>query len=216
MVVEQTLQSLGVAATVGMVGPRHQQSEVLLFCLVTGKVRVDAPCDLAKQRLETRRRIKLHGLLVGAKCGFVGFLRSLPRFPRTPSRGVRVVQIDFTLGNTCRNLVQLRIKNANPLEIAPFKCLQLSAKLCDVGFALGKRGADGSKPLPLFGESRGVGTGLKDDFGWHKARVRAAFSLNRPGNLSEIGLASIARWSRSLRRHPRSPKARDRGTLNLI
>ena len=192
MVVEQPLQSLRVAAVVRMVGARHQQGKVLLFRVVTGKVRVNAPCDFAKQRLETRRRVKLNGLLVGAKCGFVGFLRSLPRFLRTLTRGVRVVQIDFTLGNTCRNLVQLRIKNADTLEIAPFKCLQLSANLCNVGFALGKRGADGSQPLALFGETCGVGTGLKDNFGWHKPRDRAAFSLNRPGILPEIVLGSIA------------------------
>ena len=185
MVVEQSLQSLCVAAAVGLVGARHEQGEVLLFCLVTCKVRMDTLGDLAKQRLETRRRVKLLGLLVGAKCGFVGFLRTLTRFLRTPTRGVRVVQIDFTLGNTCRNLVQLRIENANPLEIAPFKCLQLRANLGDVGFALGKRGADGRKALALFGKSGGVGTGLKDNFGWHKARVRAAFSLNRAANLPE-------------------------------
>src|ERR1700684_2080891 len=59
MVVEQLLQSLGVTAAIRLVGARHQQREVLLFCLVTGKVRVNALCNLAKQRLETRRRIKL-------------------------------------------------------------------------------------------------------------------------------------------------------------
>ena len=118
----------------------------------------------------------------------VGFLRALAGFLCTAAGGVRVVEFDFTLGDACCNFVQLRIKNADALEIADFKCLQLGAKLRDVGFAVGKGGADGGKALTLFGEMRGVGIGLEDDFGWHRGCGLAGFSLNRAGNLPGLGV----------------------------
>jgi hypothetical protein len=81
MIVKQTLQALGVAAAVGLIGACHQQGEVFLLCVIASEVGVNALSDIAEESFEAGRWIELFGLVRLAECGIMSLLRALTRLP---------------------------------------------------------------------------------------------------------------------------------------
>jgi hypothetical protein len=127
VIIQQTLECFGVAAPISLVGAGHQQSEMLLFGVVAGKVGMDAPGDLAKERLKARRGIGLFDFMGRGEGGIVSLLRLTAGLRSALARGVRVVQIHLAFGDASLQIVQLCVEHANLAEISVFKVLQLAA-----------------------------------------------------------------------------------------
>ncbi len=169
MIVKQTLQGLGVATTVGLIGAGHQQSEVLLFCIVAREIGMNAFCDVAEEGFEARRWIELFSFMGFAECGIVGLLRLPTSLLGTTACGVGVVESDLAFGDTRFQIVEFGVENTDLAEITTFEGLKLGSDLCDLGFALGERRANHGKLLALVEESLVVRGLLENNFGWHAA-----------------------------------------------
>ncbi len=169
VIVQQTLQHLGVPPAVRLIGPSHQQREVPLLVIIPRKIWVYALGNIAEKRLKTRRRIKLLSLPGLPKRRIMGLLRLPPRLLSPPPRRVGVIQINLPLRNPRLQLVKLGIKNAHLPKITPFKSLKLRPNLRKLRLPLRQRRANGSKLLPLIKQGSVVRSLLEDDFGWHAA-----------------------------------------------
>ena len=169
MIVKQTLQGFGVAATVGLIGAGHQQSEVLLFRVIAREVGVDALGNIAEEGLEARRWVELFSFMGIAECGIMGLLRALARLLSSAPGRVRVVEGDFALGDARFQIVEFGIKDTDLAKITTFEGLQLSADLGKLGLALGERRANSGKLLALVEEGLVVRSLLENDFCWHAA-----------------------------------------------
>ena len=130
MIVQQTLESFGVAAFIGLYGTGHEQREMLLLDGVASEVRVDALGEVAEEGLDAGRWIELLSFLGGiGKCGIMAFLRALTGLLRALTGGVRVVKVDFTLDDACFELIELGVEDANLAEVAAFEGLELGTEL---------------------------------------------------------------------------------------
>ncbi len=175
VIVKQTLQGLGVATAVGLIGASHQQSEVLLLGVVAREVGVNALGDVAEEGLEAGRRVELFGIVSLAECGIMSLLRALAAFLSAAAGGVGAVEVDFAFGDARFEIVELSVEYANLAKVTAFEGLELSADLGKLRFALGKRGANGGKLLALIEEGCVVRGLLENDFGWHSASREGKF-----------------------------------------
>src|SRR5271168_702450 len=106
VIVQQTLQSLGVATAVGLIGASHQQGEVLLLGVIAREVGVNAFGDVAEEGLEAGRWVELFGFVGLAECGIMGLLRALAGLLGSAAGGVGVVEVDFALGDARFEVVE--------------------------------------------------------------------------------------------------------------
>ncbi len=191
VVVEKTLQRVGIAAAVGSVGPGHQPGEVLLLGGVLGEVRVDALGDIAEEALEAWRRIELLGFMRFAVCGFVSFCGSLAGFLGTLPRRVGVVEIHLALGDAGFEVVEIGVQDADLPQIAAFEALQLDAQMRQLGFAIGKRRPDSGQLLASVKKLSFSRRLLQDDFAWHGSLIIHAQPYSvRPGRDINSRIAS--------------------------
>ena len=175
MIVKQTLQAFGVAAAIGLIGARHQQSEMLLLGVITREVGVDALGDLAEECLEAGRWVELLGFAGFAECGIMGLLRALAGLLGSAPGGLGVVEVDFPLSDAGFDLIEFGVEDADLADITSFEGLELCADLGELGFAFSERRTDSGKLLAFVDEGGVVRGLLEDDFGWHAA--------SREGNL---------------------------------
>jgi hypothetical protein len=169
MIIQQALQRLRVAAAIRLIGPCHQQREVPLLVIIARKVRVYALGDIAKERLEARRRIELCSFIGLPERSIMGLLRALASLLGPAACRVGVIKVDLALCNARLQLIKLRIQHADLPKVTAFKSLQLRTNLRKLRFALGKRRANGGKLLALVEQSGLVRALLEDNFGWHAA-----------------------------------------------
>ena len=120
MIVKQTLQHFSVAAAVGLVGARHQQGKVLLLGVIPREVRMNALGNLAEQRLEAGRRVKLFGFARRAERADLGLLRALASLRSPAPCRVGVVEVDLPLRDARLQVVELGIQNADLAQVTPF------------------------------------------------------------------------------------------------
>jgi hypothetical protein len=169
VIVKETLQGFGVAAAVGLIGAGHQQGEVFLLGIVACEVGVDALGDVAEEGLEAGGWVELFGFVGIAKCGIMGFLRTLTGFLGSAAGGIGAVEVDFAPGDARFEVVEFGVEDADLTKVTAFEGLELGADLGKLRFTLGEHIADGGKLLALVEESGGVRDSLEDDFGWHAA-----------------------------------------------
>ncbi len=177
VIVKQTLQRFGIAATIGLISASHQQSEMLLLRVVAREVGVDTLRDIAEQGLEARRWVELLGFTSIAKRGIVGLLCALSNLLRPAPGGLGVVEIHLPFGDTRFKIVEFCVEDADLPEITTFKRLELRSNLRKLGFALGERRANRGKSLAFVDECGVVRSLLKDNFGWHASSEKADSSL---------------------------------------
>jgi hypothetical protein len=111
------------------------------------------------------------------ECGIVGFPRSLAAFLGPAAGGVRVIEIDFALGDARFDVVEVGVEHADLTEVTAFEGFELGAELGKLGFALSERDANGGELLALVEDSDSVRGLLEDDFGWHAVPVGRTYSL---------------------------------------
>jgi hypothetical protein len=165
VIVEQALQSFGIAAAVSLIGAGHQQGEVFLLSVIARKVGVDALSDLAEECLEAGGRVELFGFSGSAECGVMGRLCLATRFFGSAPRGVGVVKIDLALANPRFNIVQFSVKHAHLTKVTTLESFELSAELGKLRFALGQPCANAGKLLAFVEEGNLVRALLEDNFG---------------------------------------------------
>ncbi len=188
MIIQQPLQHLGIPAAVSLISPSHQQRKVPLLILIPRKVRMYALGDIAKERLETRRRVKLLSLPSLPKRCIMGLLSLPTSLLGPPTRRVGIVQINLPLRYPRLQVIQLGIKHPNLPKITPLKSLKLRPNLRKLRLPLRKRRTNRSKLLPLIKQCSVVRTLLKDDLGWH-----CDFPRGGSSSLAERGSA-FRRW----------------------
>ena len=153
MIVEQLLQRLRIAAGIGLVGARHQQSEVLLLHFVACEVGMDAFCEIAKKGLKAWRRVIDFGRVVFAKRCFMRLMCAGARFLRALAGSVGIVEVHFALGDARFKVIELGVEVADLAEVAALECRELGAELCHFRGPLGKKGARRGKLRALVKQS---------------------------------------------------------------
>jgi hypothetical protein len=169
VIVKQTLQRFGVAPAVRLISTSHQQREVPLLGIVAREVGVDALSNVAEQRLEAGRRVKLFGFAGIPKCSVVRLLRLTASLLGPAACGVGIVEIDLALSDARLQIVKLRVKNTDLAKVTSFEGLELGTKLGKFRFTFSKQRANGSKLLALVEKGNVVRALLENDFGWHAA-----------------------------------------------
>jgi hypothetical protein len=164
VIVKQTLQRLGVAATVGLIGACHQQGKVLLLGVVTREVWMDALRDIAKEGPEAGRWVELLSFTRLAKCSIVGLLCTLTCLLSSAPGRVGVIEIDFALSDARFKIIEFGVQNADLPEVTTFKRLELRTNLGELRLTLSELRAHCCELLALI-KQRGVVRGLlEDDF----------------------------------------------------
>ena len=120
---------------------------LLLRVIARAEVGVDPLGDITKQRLQTRRWIKLWSFAGLPERCLVRLLRLPPSLLGAATCGLRIVEVHFALRDPRFNVVELRVKNADLPKVAPFESLQLRAKLRQLRFPLGQHRTNRRKPL---------------------------------------------------------------------
>ncbi len=183
MIVQQTLQHLGIPAAISLIGPSHQQRKVPLLVIIPRKVRMYALGNIAKKRLEAGRRVELLSLPRLTERSIMGLLRLPPSLLGPPPRRVGVIQIDLPLRNARLQVIELSIENAHLPKITPLKSLKLRPNLGKLRLALRQRRANGSKLLPLIKQGSVVRSLLEDDLGWHVQATSSLAALDTPAKM---------------------------------
>jgi hypothetical protein len=185
VIVEQLLQHFRVAAGIGLVGPRHQQSEVLLLRFVAREIGMNAFCELAKKRFQVRRRIDDFGLAIFAKGGFMRFMGACARLFRSLAGPVGVVKSGFALGNARFQVIEFGVQLADLTEVTALKRSEQSAELCQFRLPLSKeRACCRQLPAPFMqavvrgGVDRESVWEFGWDFGRHADFLRLSFQFS--------------------------------------
>ena len=147
--IKDSLESIGIPLTVGLVHLSHQSSTEFPVCLILGKIRMDTLGSFPEETLQVRRWLKIPRLGRLPMSSLVGFLRPFSRFLGTLACGLRRLKRGLNLCDFGFPVIQFCIQYADLPQIAAFKALQQGAKIGQFQFTFRQCGSNGGQFLPF-------------------------------------------------------------------